>query len=281
MTAADTPRPIDRTPRQVAGPGVDDVPTADDGSATGDRPRDPHPVAADPDDVERLQADEVVDVRDVRDPDLADADADPAPAHLVDVDDDATAHDAPEAHLSGGDTDRETAAGDLDARGSDPDLEPEPLQPEPLGPEPLGPEPVGVDEDDLDEDDLDEVDLEEVELDEPGPDPAPAPTSDVEPDAEPDVAPEPVGASAGFMADTSVLRERWESVQVGFVDDPRHAVEEADDMVAAAVSELQAQIDRQRDELGGPWRGDDAASTDALLAAFQGYRDLFDRVLGV
>jgi hypothetical protein len=52
-------------------------------------------------------------------------------------------------------------------------------------------------------------------------------------------------------------------------------------MVAAAVAELQAQIDRQRDELGGSWRDDAAASTDALLSAFQGYRELFERVLAV
>ena len=107
---------------------------------------------------------------------------------------------------------------------------------------------------------------------EPDADVVPVPGADVEPDVE---------LPAGFMGDTAALRDRWESVQVGFVDDPRHAVEEAHEMVAAAVAELQAQIDRQRDELGGSWRDDAAASTDALLSAFQGYRELFERVLAV
>jgi hypothetical protein len=87
------------------------------------------------------------------------------------------------------------------------------------------------------------------------------------------------GPDSGVPDDGADLRQRWTVVQVGFVDDPRRAVEAADELVSAAIAELQAMLDRQRRELAGPWREDPTASTDALLAAFQGYRSVFERVL--
>lgn len=75
------------------------------------------------------------------------------------------------------------------------------------------------------------------------------------------------------------LRRRWGAVQAGFVDDPRRAVEVADDIVAEAVGALQAAIDDRRREVAEPWREDADASTDALLVAFQSYRSVFERVL--
>ena len=75
------------------------------------------------------------------------------------------------------------------------------------------------------------------------------------------------------------LRRRWGAVQAGFVDDPRRAVEVADDIVAEAVGALQAAIDDRRREVAEPWREDVDASTDALLVAFQSYRSVFERVL--
>ncbi|HEX5946218.1 MAG TPA: hypothetical protein VFY82_08075 [Acidimicrobiales bacterium] len=75
------------------------------------------------------------------------------------------------------------------------------------------------------------------------------------------------------------LRRRWGAVQAGFVDDPRRAVEVADDIVAEAVVALQAAIDERRREVAEPWREDADASTDALLVAFHSYRSVFERVL--
>ena len=81
------------------------------------------------------------------------------------------------------------------------------------------------------------------------------------------------------MGETSELRRRWEVVQASFVDDPRRAVEEADEMVSVAVAALQAHIEQRREDLAETWRGGEHGSTDALLAAFQRYRDMFDGVL--
>jgi hypothetical protein len=123
----------------------------------------------------------------------------------------------------------------------------------------------------------------------------PEPTGDADQEVEPEPAaePEPVGfelASAmdpdpeigpddGFMGETDELRRRWENVQAGFVDDPRRAVEQADKMVSAAVAALQAHIEQRREDLAETWRGEQQASTDALLTAFQCYRELFEGVL--
>ena len=83
----------------------------------------------------------------------------------------------------------------------------------------------------------------------------------------------------GFMGDTGDLRGRWEAVQASFVDDPRHTVAQADEMVSVAVAALQARVEQQREDLAETWRTGEQPSTDDLLVAFQRYRDLFDGVL--
>ena len=50
-------------------------------------------------------------------------------------------------------------------------------------------------------------------------------------------------------------------------------------MVSTAVAALQARVEQRREDLAETWRAGERPSTDALLAAFQRYRDLFDGVL--
>jgi hypothetical protein len=130
----------------------------------------------------------------------------------------------------------------------------------------------------------------------PDPEVEPAPSVDADPEVEPeatgDVDPEvepereaatdpelEVELGPGFMGETSELHRRWEGVQASFVDDPRRAVEHADEMVSVAVAALQAHIEQRREDLAETWRGEQQASTDALLTAFQSYRELFEGVL--
>ena len=126
------------------------------------------------------------------------------------------------------------------------------------------------------------VDLRERPESDPDPEVEPAPSADADPEVEPeptgDVDPE-VELGPGFMGETSELHRRWEGVQASFVDDPRRAVEQADEMVSAAVAALQAHIEQRREDLAETWRGEQQASTDALLTAFQCYRELFEGVL--
>jgi hypothetical protein len=74
-------------------------------------------------------------------------------------------------------------------------------------------------------------------------------------------------------------QSRWESIQTGFVDEPRQAVEQADALVADAMQRLAETFSEERKNLEGQWdRGDDV-STEDLRVALQRYRSFFDRLL--
>jgi hypothetical protein len=128
-----------------------------------------------------------------------------------------------------------------------------------------------------------EIDEPESEIDPAGPDvvdPVVASTTAEAVDGPDGAAPVQDGREPSLGPDrVADLRRRWGAVQAGFVDDPRRAVEVADDIVAEAVSALQAAIDDRRRAVAAPWRDEPGASTDALLAAFHAYRAVFDRVL--
>src|SRR5690349_9929713 len=54
------------------------------------------------------------------------------------------------------------------------------------------------------------------------------------------------------------LRTRWDHVQTGFVDEPRNAVQEADELVAQAIKRLADSFAEERNRLEQQWaRGDD------------------------
>jgi hypothetical protein len=77
------------------------------------------------------------------------------------------------------------------------------------------------------------------------------------------------------------LRERWNDVQAGFVDEPRRAVEQADSLVASAMKRLAETFAEERTRLEGQWdRGDDV-STEDLRLALQRYRSFFARLLSL
>ena len=77
------------------------------------------------------------------------------------------------------------------------------------------------------------------------------------------------------------LRSKWDSIQVGFVDEPRRSVQEADSLVAATMKRLAEQFAAERSNLEGQWdRGSDA-STEDLRLALRRYRSFFGRLLSV
>jgi hypothetical protein len=77
------------------------------------------------------------------------------------------------------------------------------------------------------------------------------------------------------------LRHSWESIQAGFVDEPRRAVEGADHLVAATMKRLAEMFAQERSRLESQWdRGDDV-STEELRVALQRYRAFFGRLLAV
>lgn len=75
------------------------------------------------------------------------------------------------------------------------------------------------------------------------------------------------------------LRGRWDNIQAGFVDEPRRAVEEADQLVAQTMKRLAESFADERARLEGQWdRGDDV-STEDLRIALRRYRAFFARLL--
>ena len=88
------------------------------------------------------------------------------------------------------------------------------------------------------------------------------------------------GAEPLFPGDEADdLRGRWNSIQAGFVDEPRRAVEEADGLVATAIKRVAETFADERAGLESQWdRGDDV-STEDLRFALRRYRSFFDRIL--
>lgn len=77
------------------------------------------------------------------------------------------------------------------------------------------------------------------------------------------------------------LQGRWQAIQVGFVDEPRGAVEQADKLVDEVMKRLADSFARERDELERAWSGGSEASTEDLRQAIRRYRSFFNRLLGI
>jgi hypothetical protein len=77
------------------------------------------------------------------------------------------------------------------------------------------------------------------------------------------------------------LRSRWDSIQTGFVDEPRHAVEQADSLVAEMMQHLAQLFADERSKLEAQWTRGEDVSTEDLRVALQRYRSFFDRLLSI
>ena len=78
---------------------------------------------------------------------------------------------------------------------------------------------------------------------------------------------------------TRSSRRRWETIQTGFVDEPRQTVEQADELVAEVMKRLAEGFAAERERLEGQWgRGEDV-STEDLRVTLQRYRGFFQRLL--
>ena len=71
----------------------------------------------------------------------------------------------------------------------------------------------------------------------------------------------------------------WDSIQSGFVDEPRKAVERADGLVAQVIKRLAEVFAEERGKLEGQWSRGADVSTEDLRLALQRYRSFFGRLL--
>ena len=73
-------------------------------------------------------------------------------------------------------------------------------------------------------------------------------------------------------------RSRWESLQLGFVDDPKRAAEEADTVVGEVLGRITERRQTLSDELNRQSEQD--ADTESMRLAVRNYRALFRRLVG-
>ncbi|MGW3245358.1 hypothetical protein [Streptomyces sp. NPDC001070] len=94
------------------------------------------------------------------------------------------------------------------------------------------------------------------------------------------------GAPPAVNGAADKLQQRLQHAVGGFVDEPRHSVEEADEVLGEATDRLIEELRSRRRELRSDWQGGEqgkhgGGDTEKLRVALQGYRDLVDRVLRV
>jgi len=90
----------------------------------------------------------------------------------------------------------------------------------------------------------------------------------------------PAGPTPLFSeSDVRELRAGWGNVQTSFVDEPRRAVEQADQLVASVMKRLAEGFANERATLEKQWDRGDQVSTEDLRVALQRYRSFFDRLL--
>jgi len=77
------------------------------------------------------------------------------------------------------------------------------------------------------------------------------------------------------------LRSRWGSIQVGFVDEPKRSVKEADQLVGEVISHLAEGFATERQRLASQWDRSDDVSTEDLRCSFHRYRSIFERLLSI
>lgn len=81
--------------------------------------------------------------------------------------------------------------------------------------------------------------------------------------------------------DSDMFRKRWQEIQTHFVDEPRQAVEWADQLVSEVTEHITSVFTGNRDELERQWGEGGEVSTEDLRRTLQRYRNFFQRLLNV
>ena len=76
-------------------------------------------------------------------------------------------------------------------------------------------------------------------------------------------------------------RTRWSEVQSGFVDDPRRAVAQGDELVAEVMQSLAESFAHERKRLEDELSQTGEASTETLRVGLRRYRSFFERLLSL
>jgi hypothetical protein len=75
------------------------------------------------------------------------------------------------------------------------------------------------------------------------------------------------------------FRTQWTDIQSRFVDDPRQAVRDGDELVAQVMKSLAESFAHERDRVEAQMQDGGDASTELLRVALRRYRSFFERLL--
>ncbi|WP_447006455.1 hypothetical protein ACRAKI_08250 [Saccharothrix isguenensis] len=81
--------------------------------------------------------------------------------------------------------------------------------------------------------------------------------------------------------DATDYQAEWRALQADFVDDPREAVQRADELVAQVMQTLATTFNEHKHALEEQWHRGDEVQTEELRQALKRYRSFFDRLLSV
>jgi hypothetical protein len=87
------------------------------------------------------------------------------------------------------------------------------------------------------------------------------------------------GVDGPLLADPTRYQDRWYEIQTGFVDEPRHAVQGAGELLTEMMDDLTRRLTTELGTFGASQGADEDISTEDLRVTFQRYRAFFDRLL--
>ena len=79
--------------------------------------------------------------------------------------------------------------------------------------------------------------------------------------------------------DRGSYQQRWDDIQVRFIDEPRQCVREADDLVGEVTTRISDRFSSARQDMEQRWDGGNEPTTEELRQAVQRYRDFFQRLV--
>ena len=105
------------------------------------------------------------------------------------------------------------------------------------------------------------------------------PTSERRPAAGPGTTTAWSGEGLLSSDDRGTYQQRWDDIQVRFIDEPRQCVREADDLVGEVTTRISDRFSSARQDLEQRWDGGNEPTTEELRQAVQRYRDFFQRLV--
>lgn len=75
------------------------------------------------------------------------------------------------------------------------------------------------------------------------------------------------------------LRNRWNVIQLQFVDSPCSAIEQGDTLIAEVIEEISQSLSNIQNSLDQQWLNHDEITTEELRIVLQNYRSILNRLL--